>query len=166
MNRYQGKKDKLFAQKYILGAKQQLVYRNAAEEKNHVPTMKILENLADTYRDKISPLDEQYSFSRFHTPLINRIDLLVKQMVLLVRQYSISKTSFIIIEYLVGRDFPEPTTDSFFAIMHGTENREIPGHAVWAERDKPVELLLHLLIHKVYYQVPNKNWVEIMILLR
>ena len=150
LNRYQGKEDELFAhleQKYILGAtKQQLVYRNAAEEKNDDPTMTILENLADIYRDKIHPLEEQHSFPQFHAPLMNRIDFFAKPMVLLVGQYSVGKTSFI--KYLVGRDFPgisigpEPTTDSFFAVMHGTENRLIPGHTVPMETDKPFKSLL------------------------
>ena len=85
--------------------------------------MKILENLADTYRDKIRPSEKQYSFAQFQTSM-NRIGFLAKPMALSFGEYSVGKTSFIIIEYLVARDFPgismrpEPTTDSFLLGFH------------------------------------------------
>jgi GTPase SAR1 family protein len=53
---------------------------------------------------------------------------------LLLGPYSAGKTTFI--EYLVGKKFPgarvgpEPTTDKFYAIMHGEEDRIIPGNAL------------------------------------
>ena len=55
-------------------------------------------------------------------------------MVLLLGQYSVGKTSFI--RSLLQRDFPgqrvgpEPTTDRFMAVMHGNEERLVPGHAL------------------------------------
>jgi len=66
-------------------------------------------------------------------------------MILLVGQYSVGKTTFI--RYLLGRDYPgarigpEPTTDGFYAIMHGNEERVIPGHAVPMDRTKPFHTL-------------------------
>ena len=36
---------------------------------------------------------------------------------------------------------PEPTTDSFFAVMHGQEERLIPGHTVPMDRTKPFRTL-------------------------
>ena len=65
--------------------------------------------------------------------------------ILMLGQYSTGKTTFI--QYLLERDFPgirigpEPTTDRFMAIMHGTEERTTPGHAVAIQADKPFTAL-------------------------
>ncbi len=66
-------------------------------------------------------------------------------MVLVLGQYSVGKTSFI--RSLINQDIPgqrigpEPTTDRFTAIMHTTEGqangRQIPGHALVMQSDKP-----------------------------
>ena len=51
------------------------------------------------------------------------------------------KTSFI--RYLLGRDFPgmhigpEPTTDRFIAVMHGTEDKTTPGNALAVSPNMP-----------------------------
>ena len=68
-----------------------------------------------------------------------------RDQVLILGQYSVGKTSFI--RSLVKQDFPgqrigpEPTTDRFTAIMHTTEGheagRQIPGHALVMQADKP-----------------------------
>ena len=56
-----------------------------------------------------------------------------KPMVLLVGQYSTGKTTFI--RHLIEQDFqgmrlgPEPTTDSFIAVMHGPTEGVVPGNA-------------------------------------
>ena len=58
--------------------------------------------------------------------------------VLMIGQYSTGKTSFI--EYLLGKRFPnmrvgpEPTTDRFVAVMHGADERVVPGNALAVER--------------------------------
>ena len=50
------------------------------------------------------------------------------------QQYSVGKTTFI--QWLLGQDFPgmaigpEPTTDRFLAVLHGPEDKIIPGHAL------------------------------------
>lgn len=55
------------------------------------------------------------------------------------------KTSFI--RYLLGRDFPgarigpEPTTDRFNAVMHGAEDRIIPGNALAVDPSMPFSSL-------------------------
>ena len=60
---------------------------------------------------------------------------------MLVGQYSVGKTSFI--RYLLGRDFPgmnigpEPTTDRFFAVMSGPDERIIPGNTLSVSHDLP-----------------------------
>ena len=54
---------------------------------------------------------------------------------------SVGKTSFI--KYLLGRDFPgirvgpEPTTDRFTAILHGRDDKIIPGAALCAQNFRP-----------------------------
>jgi GTPase SAR1 family protein len=61
--------------------------------------------------------------------------------VLLIGQYSVGKTTFI--RHLLGRDFPgqhigpEPTTDRFLAVMHGPEERIIPGNTLAVQADMP-----------------------------
>ena len=55
-------------------------------------------------------------------------------MVMLMGQYSVGKTTFI--KHLLGRDFPgshigpEPTTDRFMALLHGNDEKTIPGNAL------------------------------------
>jgi len=85
------------------------------------------------YMKRVRDLEEAFMFPKFHSPLLNPIDFEAKPMVLLVGQYSVGKTSFI--RYLLKRDFPgirigpEPTTDCFQAIMHGNQERNLPGNA-------------------------------------
>ncbi|KAJ1481330.1 hypothetical protein T484DRAFT_1807898, partial [Baffinella frigidus] len=71
-------------------------------------------------------------------------DIEAKPFVLLVGQYSVGKTSFI--NHLLGdrpngypgsNVGPEPTTDRFMAIMHGQEERVLPGNAVAVSPGKP-----------------------------
>ena len=65
--------------------------------------------------------------------MLEDASFLAKPMIMLVGQYSTGKTSFI--KYLLGDEFPgmligpEPTTESFGAIMYGDSNRTIPGNA-------------------------------------
>merc|ERR1719499_2761930 len=97
------------------------------------------------YMDKVRSLEEAFQFPKFHTPLLNAIDFEAKPLVMLVGQYSVGKTSFI--RFLLERDFPgirvgpEPTTDCFAAIMHGLEERLIPGNAAVMDASKPFKTL-------------------------
>jgi len=108
-----------------------------------------LEGLKRLYRSGIKPLEVQFKFGEFYSPIMSDADFDAKPMVLLIGQYSVGKTSFI--RYLVGRDFPgmrigpEPTTDRFM-IIAGTDEKNsgdtvIPGNALAVQADKPFRSL-------------------------
>ncbi|KAF3838517.1 hypothetical protein F7725_010285 [Dissostichus mawsoni] len=94
----------------------------------------VSEGLKRLYRNKLFPLEDTYRFHDFHSPALEDADFDNKPMVLLVGQYSTGKTTFI--RHLMEQDFPgmrigpEPTTDSFIAVMHGEQDGVIPGNAL------------------------------------
>jgi len=100
----------------------------------------VSEGLKKIYRGKLLPLEEAYNFNDFVSPHLNDPDFDAKPMVLLVGQYSTGKTSFI--RYLLERDYPgirigpEPTTDSFTAVMYGENEQVIPGNALAVDKSK------------------------------
>lgn len=100
----------------------------------------VLDGLKKLYLKNLKPLEEQYLFSDFHSPGLTEPDFHAKPMVLLVGQYSTGKTTFI--KYLLEQDFPgirigpEPTTDSFIAVMHGDTSQVIPGNALIVDPKK------------------------------
>jgi len=94
----------------------------------------ILEELKNLYINKILPVEEATSYNSFgHSPL-NAGEFDSPPLVLLVGPYSAGKTTFI--EHIIGKTFPgqrvgpEPTTDKFCAVLHGKEERVIPGNAL------------------------------------
>lgn len=101
----------------------------------------VIEGLKRLYSSKLKPLEKKYCFDDFHSPLLSDADFDAKPQVLMIGQYSVGKTSFI--EYLLGQSFPgqrigpEPTTDRFVAVMHGEEERTVPGNAVAVSPDLP-----------------------------
>lgn len=101
----------------------------------------VTDGLKKLYANKLRPLEKKYCFEDFHSPLLSDADFDAKPQVLMIGQYSVGKTSFI--EYLLGRPFPgqrigpEPTTDRFVAVMHGDEERTVPGNAVAVSPDLP-----------------------------
>ncbi|KAM6965043.1 EH domain-containing protein 3 [Aplochiton taeniatus] len=105
----------------------------------------VSEGLKKLYRTKLLPLEEHYRFHEFHSPALEDADFDNKPMVLLVGQYSTGKTSFI--RYLLEQDFPgmrigpEPTTDSFIAVMHGDVEGQLPGNALVVDPKKPFRKL-------------------------
>eukprot|EP00005_Dracoamoeba_jomungandri_P001520 CAMPEP_0174261932 /NCGR_PEP_ID=MMETSP0439-20130205/12672_1 /TAXON_ID=0 /ORGANISM="Stereomyxa ramosa, Strain Chinc5" /LENGTH=513 /DNA_ID=CAMNT_0015346549 /DNA_START=35 /DNA_END=1576 /DNA_ORIENTATION=- len=105
----------------------------------------VVEKLCSIYQKKVYPVESTYRFDEFHAPFLRECDFRAKPMVLLLGQYSVGKTSFI--KFLLGRDFPgmmigpNPTTDRFVAIMHGDDDRVIPGNAVAVDDDKPFHAL-------------------------
>ncbi|XDV41467.1 hypothetical protein PO909_010338 [Leuciscus waleckii] len=105
----------------------------------------VSEGLKKLYKTKLLPLEEHYKFHEFHSPALEDADFDNKPMVLLVGQYSTGKTSFI--RYLLEQDFPgmrigpEPTTDSFIAVMHGNMEGLIPGNALVVDPKKPFRKL-------------------------
>ncbi|CAF0972756.1 unnamed protein product [Adineta steineri] len=101
----------------------------------------VAEGLRQVYKAKLLPLEEAYRFHEFHSPQLDDSDFSAKPMVLLVGQYSVGKTTFI--RYLLNEDFPgirigpEPTTDSFIAIMNADRSGTIPGNALVVDPSKP-----------------------------
>uniref|UniRef100_A0A8C2TWN7 EH domain containing 4 n=1 Tax=Coturnix japonica TaxID=93934 RepID=A0A8C2TWN7_COTJA len=101
--------------------------------------------LRDLYLRKLLPLEEHYRFHEFHSPALEDADFDNKPMVLLVGQYSTGKTTFI--RYLLEQDFPgmrigpEPTTDSFIAVMYGESEGSVPGNALVVDPKKPFRKL-------------------------
>lgn len=55
----------------------------------------VTEGLKTLYREKLLPLEKQYSFSEFHSAGLEDADFDNKPMVLVVGQYSTGKTTFI-----------------------------------------------------------------------
>ncbi|CAK9297322.1 unnamed protein product [Gordionus sp. m RMFG-2023] len=108
--------------------------RDEKKKKNTDVFESISEGLKRLYKQKIYPLEKEYKFNEFHSPALEDADFDAKPMVLLVGQYSTGKTTFI--RYILEQDFPgirigpEPTTDSFIAIMHGESETIIPGNAL------------------------------------
>ncbi|MBN3310512.1 EH domain-containing protein 2b [Amia ocellicauda] len=105
----------------------------------------VTEGLKSLYRRKLLPLEQHYYFQDFHSPSLEDADFDNKPMVLVVGQYSTGKTTFI--RYLLEQDVPgsrvgpEPTTDSFTAIMHGDVESIIPGNALIVDPNKPFRKL-------------------------
>lgn len=105
----------------------------------------VSEGLKKLYKTKLLPLEEHYKFHEFHSPALEDADFDNKPMVLLVGQYSTGKTTFI--RYLLEQDFPgmrigpEPTTDSFIAVMQGDVEGIVPGNALVVDPKKPFRKL-------------------------
>jgi len=102
---------------------------NSKEVFNH-----IARGIKQIYNDSVKPVEEKFLYSHFHSPLLTDGEIGAKPMVMLMGQYSVGKTTFI--THLLGRDFPgshvgpEPTTDRFMALLHGKEEKSIPGNAL------------------------------------
>ncbi|KAA3677200.1 EH domain-containing protein 1 [Paragonimus westermani] len=100
----------------------------------------VIEGLNRLYTQKLFPLETAYKFHDFHSPALESGDFHSKPMVLLIGQYSTGKTTFI--RYLLDQDFPgmrigpEPTTDSFIAVMYGEREGVIPGNALVMDQKK------------------------------
>lgn len=105
----------------------------------------ITEGLKTLYKKKLLPVEEFYRFHDFHSPALEDADFDNKPMVLVVGQYSTGKTTFI--RYLLEQEIPgsrigpEPTTDSFVAIMHGETEGIMPGNALIVDPKKPFRKL-------------------------
>ncbi|MGH0179129.1 UNVERIFIED_CONTAM: hypothetical protein FKN15_000752 [Acipenser sinensis] len=105
----------------------------------------VTEGLQSLYQKKLLPLEQHYRFHEFHSAALEEADFHNKPMVLVVGQYSTGKTTFI--RYLLEQDYPgsrvgpEPTTDSFTAIMHGEVEGLIPGNALIVDPNKPFRKL-------------------------
>ncbi|XP_016141374.1 EH domain-containing protein 2 [Sinocyclocheilus grahami] len=105
----------------------------------------VTEALKTLYRQKLLPLEKYYDFSDFHSSGLEDADFDNKPMILVVGQCSTGKTTFI--RYLLEQEYPgsrigpEPTTDSFTAIMHGEIEGIIHGNALTVDPNKPFRKL-------------------------
>ncbi|KAI7886535.1 hypothetical protein K492DRAFT_156140 [Lichtheimia hyalospora FSU 10163] len=101
----------------------------------------IIEGVKKIYKSRIRPLEVTYNFEGFHSAPLTDSDIEAKPIVLLIGQYSTGKTTFI--RYLLDKRYPgehigvEPTTDKFVSVMHGAEDRVIPGNAAAVNQELP-----------------------------
>jgi len=148
LEEYQGDYNNMWKhleQKYILGKESSSRQKRVLDKKPVSKADAILEGIASLYRTNIRELESKFKFPDFHSPMMDDVDFKAKPIVLLVGQYSVGKTSFI--KYLLECDFPgsrigpEPTTDSFMAVMHGNTQKQVPGNAAVMDRDLPFRTL-------------------------
>ncbi|KAJ3125805.1 hypothetical protein HK098_008193 [Nowakowskiella sp. JEL0407] len=99
----------------------------------------VIESLRQIYKNKIRPLEQTYQFESFHSSPLTDSDIAAKPMVLLLGQYSVGKTSFI--KYILEKEYPGAHIDRFVAIMHGEDERAIPGNAAAVSADLPFTAL-------------------------
>ncbi|KAJ3342904.1 hypothetical protein HDU93_000563 [Gonapodya sp. JEL0774] len=116
----------------------------------------LLAHLARLNRTKLRPLESILADGHVQTGNTGRVydggpgqvvqpwsdaDVVSVPMVVVLGQYSVGKTTFI--KHLLGREYPgsfigpEPTTDSFVAVMHGPDERVIPGDAACVAEGMP-----------------------------
>lgn len=104
-------------------------------------TFRVVEELKRIYKSKVLPLEKLYHFDDFYSPHLTDEEFDAKPQVLVCGMYSVGKTSFV--RYLTGCDIPgqkigpEPTTDKFTVIMHGRDNRTLPGNTLALKKDLP-----------------------------
>lgn len=116
------------------------ITKDDSKKKNTEVFENVSSGLKHIYKQKLYPLESAYHFHDFHSPALDDPDFDAKPMIMLVGQYSTGKTTFI--RYLLERDFPgirigpEPTTDSFIAVMHGDKDGIIPGNALVVDPKK------------------------------
>lgn len=101
----------------------------AAAEKD----LSVVRRLWKVYAQTVRPVEERSAFKHFHMPPVTSEELEARPQVLFLGQYSTGKTSMI--KWLTGVDTPhfdirpQPSTDKFFAIVHGDQERLINGNA-------------------------------------
>lgn len=102
-----------------------------------------MKELWDLYQESVLPAEELCFFDHFRQRPITEQEFLAKPQVLLLGQYSTGKTSMI--KWLTGVNSvhfdvkPEPSTDKFMAVMHGTQERLILGNAATSLRQAPYQ---------------------------
>eukprot|EP00922_Rhytidocystis_sp_ex-Travisia-forbesii_P058220 GHVS01086097.1.p1 GENE.GHVS01086097.1~~GHVS01086097.1.p1 ORF type:complete len:301 (+),score=22.54 GHVS01086097.1:200-1102(+) len=105
----------------------------------------VVGGLQRLYKTNLLPLEKDFKFHHFYSPLLTDGDFAAKPMVMLIGQYSTGKTTFI--KHLLEREYPglrigpEPTTDRFVAVMDGTHEQVIPGNASVVDPVKPFSQL-------------------------
>lgn len=93
----------------------------------------VRKKLWQLYEADVMPLESRSFFEHFHAPPITSQEFEARPQVLLLGQYSTGKTSMV--RWLTGCDTkhfdikPQPSTDKFMAVVHGTEEQLIYGDA-------------------------------------
>lgn len=101
----------------------------ASSAPTDTPAQHVKPRVQHIYFGAMRELEEHYQFHRFYGPLLSAADLDAKPSVVLLGQYSTGKTTFI--RHLLGRPYPganigpEPTTDRFTVVLHGTQDRQV-----------------------------------------
>ncbi len=146
--------------------------KNGEESSTDVIRAQVIDGLKKLYKAGVKPLEVQYKFDEFYSPILSDADFDSKPMILLIGQYSVGKTTFI--RHLLQRDFPgmlvgpEPTTDKFMIISEGQEDASIPGNALAVQSSRPfrslqrfgTSFLNKLENSEVKVLPPNKNGVS------
>lgn len=102
---------------------------------------KEIRELLKLYRTKLLPIEKKYKLHHFDMPEITEAEMTSIPVVLLLGQYSTGKTSFI--RHMIGMDYPdihispEPSTDKFTAVVHGSVHQTINGNLLVGVRDLP-----------------------------
>eukprot|EP00922_Rhytidocystis_sp_ex-Travisia-forbesii_P058214 GHVS01086091.1.p1 GENE.GHVS01086091.1~~GHVS01086091.1.p1 ORF type:complete len:589 (+),score=65.39 GHVS01086091.1:2377-4143(+) len=105
----------------------------------------VVGGLQRLYKINLLPLEKDFKFHNFYSPLLTDGDFAAKPMVMLIGQYSTGKTTFI--KHLLEREYPglrigpEPTTDRFVAVMDGNHEQVVPGNASVVDPAKPFSQL-------------------------
>ncbi|CAL1139911.1 unnamed protein product [Cladocopium goreaui] len=107
----------------------------------------VAEGLQSLYKEKLLPIEKDFSFPHFFSPELTDADFSARPMVMLTGQYSTGKSTFI--RHLLGRDYPglrigpEPTTDKFVAVCKGDMDQVVPGNALVVDKAMPFTQLSH-----------------------
>mmetsp|Transcript_115171 Transcript_115171/g.229403 ORF Transcript_115171/g.229403 Transcript_115171/m.229403 type:complete len:475 (+) Transcript_115171:81-1505(+) len=90
--------------------------------------------LAHCYAEKLLPVELSSDFHKMHLPELPPAHFSARPMVLTMGQYSTGKSTFI--KHIIDCDYPglqigpEPTTDKFIVVCHGSRPEAIPGNAL------------------------------------
>ena len=94
-----------------------------------------LRSIYAEYKKHILPLEQKSMFNSLGDQAYTEEEILAKNMILILGQYSTGKTTFIR-ALLSGREYPgmniaaDPATDKFIPIIRGDTKKNIPGNAL------------------------------------
>jgi len=103
----------------------------------------VISGLKSIYNQHVRPFEASTFYNLFYDDFLNDAVFDSPPIVLLLGPYSSGKTTFI--RHILQCDFPgmhigpEPTTDRFMAIMHGSEPKVIPGNALTVAPGSPFQ---------------------------
>lgn len=119
--------------------------RDKSRTHDTVAFCSVTDGLQRLYKEKLLPVEQEHDFHSFYSPPLTDSDFSYRPMVLLLGQYSTGKTTFI--QHLLSREYPglrvgpEPTTDKFIAVTHGSVDQVISGHAATMDTSMPFQQL-------------------------